>query len=163
GGAGGSGSSSGAGGSGSADGGVDPPDSGPDQAVDRAPAPLPNGSACSAGTDCMSTHCFDKVCCDKDCSGTCMTCNAGTPGSRVPAASGTDRRDECPIEPLASCGTTGVCDGAGACRLYAANQICDSVAFCDSSGASVVGSRICNGAGSCVAGTSQSCGAQVCA
>src|SRR5262249_13745630 len=66
-------------------------------------------------------------------------------------------------QPLASCGTTGVCNGMGACRLYAASQVCDSTPSCDSNSNAVILSRVCNGTGACVSGTTQACtGSPVC-
>src|SRR5262249_53285576 len=58
---------------------------------------LIEGAQCTAGTDCASGACVDGVCCNEECTGTCMTCAAvGSLGTCVPAEVGTDPRNECP-------------------------------------------------------------------
>jgi hypothetical protein len=43
---------------------------------------LENGSACSAGSDCVSLSCTDGVCCNEACDGTCYSCDqAGSVGT----------------------------------------------------------------------------------
>jgi hypothetical protein len=164
GGAGGTGSATGAGGAGGAglaDGGVDRADSGSDGSADQ-PGGKDKGAPCSTGADCTSTYCFDQVCCDKDCSGKCMTCAGATLGACVFAPAGSDPREDCPTQPVNSCGTSGVCNGSGACRLYPANQVCDPVPACDSASNSAIPSRVCNGNGACLPSNPQSCGALTC-
>jgi hypothetical protein len=73
---------------------------------------LPDGAACSSGTQCVSGFCVDGVCCDGDCTGTCQACSAtktgGTDGVCDFVTASTDPDLEC---------TGGdLCDGAGACR-----------------------------------------------
>jgi hypothetical protein len=65
---------------------------------------------------------------------TCKICNGlGTCGN-VPG--GQDPHSQCADDGAASCQKTGVCDGNGACRLYASGTAC---ALC----------KQCNGSGSC--------------
>lgn len=40
------------------------------------PTPQPQGAACTAGTQCVSSFCADGVCCDRACSGRGERCNA---------------------------------------------------------------------------------------
>ena len=83
------------------------------------------GKPCTADNQCGSGFCTDGVCCETACHETCWTCSAqGTVGSCVPADVGTDPRDDCQDEGLASCGNDGTCDGSGACRRYATGTIC---------------------------------------
>src|SRR4051812_5889096 len=87
---------------------------------------LGNGATCAGDTDCSSGACsWDKVCCDKACEGACVTCKA-TLGTCTPATAGTNPRAMCDDQGKASCGTTGVCDGEGACQKYPANTVCSS-------------------------------------
>ncbi|MCS6898990.1 MAG: hypothetical protein RMJ98_02800 [Myxococcales bacterium] len=93
--------------------------------------PLPLAQPCQGGGECMSQHCVDGVCCDKPCNGVCEACSAakkgsGADGSCGPVASDTDPDDECPTEDKSTCGTSGFCDGKGACARYPVNTPCGS-------------------------------------
>ena len=67
----------------------------------------------------MTGFCTEGVCCDSACTSTCWTCAAqGNVGSCIPADTGTDPRNQCPEDGVASCGRDGACDGSGACRRY---------------------------------------------
>jgi hypothetical protein len=81
----------------------------------------------------------------------------------VPAEGGTDPRNECDDKGVTSCGTTGVCNGAGACRVYAAGQVCNPTPSCNATNTAVIPSYVCNGAGACVAGAPQDCKGFLCA
>ena len=79
----------------------------------------PIGSSCAIGGECASGSCADGVCCNTACTGTCVTCaGQGTVGTCVNAQLGTDPRDECAVEAASTCGSTGMCDGTGACDKY---------------------------------------------
>jgi hypothetical protein len=113
------------------------------------------GQACASSFDCMSGHCDDEVCCDRDCSGVCETCRRadqaskqGKDGRCGAAAAGIDPHDNCSSDGSA-CGTTGECDGSGACALASTQTVC-SAAGCDSL-VSVVSERHCDGNGQCLA------------
>src|SRR6185295_3684747 len=83
------------------------------------------GAACAAAGECASGFCADGVCCDGACNGPCRACNlTGKAGACTPIAAGADPANECADAGAASCGTDGVCDGAGACRKYAQGTIC---------------------------------------
>ncbi|AKF10105.1 hypothetical protein [Sandaracinus amylolyticus] len=76
----------------------------------------PEGVRCDADHECASAHCVDGVCCDDACGGgdpdDCLACSA---------ASGGDVDGHCApraaASACASSGCSGLCDGAGACRL----------------------------------------------
>ena len=96
----------------------------PDLAPDRGPPDAPlrgNGSACTAGSQCISGLCVDGFCCNLPCNGRCQACDvAGAEGKCTPIKAGDDPDNECDLDPVASCGRDGACDGQGACRRYAA-------------------------------------------
>ena len=119
-----------------------------------------NGATCGRGSECASNQCFDGVCCDMACSGRCMACNlSGQAGKCLPAGSGTDPHNDCGNDGSASCKQDGSCDGAGNCRLYAANTMC-APAMCASGTA--VSARTCDGMGTCRAGMTTACMAYAC-
>lgn len=98
---------------------------------------LAGDAPCTQPASCASGFCSDGVCCDALCAGTCMACSAakkggGTDGVCEPIAAGTDPDDECVARPAASCGTTGVCDGKGACQRYPDGTPCDDGDACTS-------------------------------
>jgi hypothetical protein len=120
-----------------------------------------DGSTCSTGGDCMSSWCVDTICCATECAGACMVCNAT--GVCEPAMDGTNPRGMCAVTGATSCGTTGVCNGSGACRYHPSGQLCDSTPSCDDTSSAVVTKRVCNGTGACVPNMSQSCSPYGCA
>ena len=95
------------------------------------------GSSCSQANQCASGFCVDNVCCNSDCTGSCMSCAVtGLIGTCAPIPPGQDPADECGA---VSCTTyyagwngsscrrradapaaQAACDGAGACRTQAA-------------------------------------------
>ncbi|HXI54939.1 MAG TPA: PA14 domain-containing protein, partial [Polyangia bacterium] len=118
------------------------------------------GTACGDLSECASGFCQQGVCCNTSCAGGCRSCNLpGFAGVCTSIPSGQDPLDQCPDSGLAGCGTDGVCDGAGSCRLYASGTVCGPGAC--SGGTQTVASR-CNGLGACVAGTQQACAPYVC-
>jgi len=99
------------------------PDSG--SPSDAPGGTLTTGKPCTADNQCGSGFCTDGVCCQTACHETCWTCSAGNSvGTCVPADVGTDPRNDCADEGLASCGNDGTCDGSGACRHYPTGTIC---------------------------------------
>jgi hypothetical protein len=131
----------------------------PDQAppVDMPPdaPPLINGRACSAGPQCESSQCVDGVCCESSCAGACQTCNrAGSEGRCLLVPAGEDPGNECPQDPVAGCQRDGTCNGAGACRVYAAGIEC-AAGRCQ--GTTEFAASTCDGSGSCKAGSSRTC------
>ena len=90
-------------------------------------AKKPNGSTCAMANECESNYCQQGVCCNTGCAGTCMACNlATTMGTCSPIAPGQPPvvATQCPMMASTSCGTDGMCNGAGACRNYAAGTAC---------------------------------------
>jgi hypothetical protein len=115
-----------------------------------------NGQVCACGEECGSGYCAQGVCCNVECSGTCVACNLpGSPGvcGPVPAGQAPAVATQCKAESVNSCGLDGKCDGAGSCRAYPDGSIC-SAGSCQ--GTAVVGAKICSG-GLCVMGPPTGC------
>ncbi len=128
--------------------------------MEVAPAGMVAGAQCTAGGECASGFCSDGVCCTSDCAGTCQTCAAvGSLGACMPAEVGTDPRDQCPDEGVATCGRDGVCDGAGACRKYAQGVTC-AEASC--TGSTMTLASRCDANGTCPTPATQSCAPFIC-
>jgi Cellulose binding domain len=121
------------------------------------------GEQCATPSECSSTQCVEGVCCDQACGDACFTCkNPGTEGTCFPALPGTDPGDRCPTEDATSCGTTGVCDGTGACARYSGNAgvVCAAEA-CVGFMRTTTGT--CDSAGGCSGASAQSCTPYQCA
>jgi hypothetical protein len=121
------------------------------------------GTACSLGVECDTGHCADGVCCDTACSGACRSCLAAKKGSGQDGTcgnivAGSDPDDECPALVPSTCGTSGACNGAGACALYASGTACGP----PSCSSGTLTSGACNGSGACVQ-TQTSCAPYTCA
>jgi hypothetical protein len=124
---------------------------------------LGNGHQCKGPADCQSGNCVDSYCCKTACGDPCFSCAIqGQEGVCMPAAMGTDPRDDCKDtradDPM-SCGTNGFCDGAGACQTYAAGTIC-AEASCVVKESMLVGR--CSADGVCVAGQTRDCAPYAC-
>jgi len=126
------------------------------------------GEACEAPGDCESGRCVDGVCCESSCTGPCEACS----GELTGAASGvcaavlpdTDPDDDCEDEGAESCGSTGQCDGEGACALYPSSTVCGEASCSEGTALS---ERLCDGEGACEGGnhtecTPYACGANEC-
>jgi hypothetical protein len=103
-------------------------------------------SSCTSDGDCSAGSCVDGVCCLTGSCGSCQACNvAGSPGQCAPVPGGSaDPRGTCVDQGSESCGTTGICDGAGGCRTYDTGTSCYTrLDFCDS----IDASEICAGGG----------------
>src|SRR5450432_530260 len=120
-----------------------------------------NGQPCSAGAECLSTHCVDGVCCDGDCTGACRSCAlASAPGKCTSIAAGNvDPRAVCKDATAAACSTNGKCDGAGGCQKYKMGTICapQTCALAVFTPAST-----CSATGQCVAPDALPCSPFVC-
>jgi len=122
------------------------------------------GKKCAANSDCTSNFCVDGVCCNSACAGACQACTAakkgaGADGACGSVAAGTDPDNECTDQGAATCGTNGVCDGAGACAKYAAGTTCVA-AFCN--GSTLNKADTCNASNMCVDGGAVSCAPYTC-
>jgi hypothetical protein len=128
-----------------------------------APTGLGNGSPCTANSQCSSQICAaEGVCCNAQCAGGCQTC-VGTLGQCTPIAKGTDPNNACTMDDPSTCGHTGSCNGSGACEYYDSTTTCDSNPSCNTAKSGVILSRVCNGSGSCIPGSSQDCHGYACA
>ena len=85
-----------------------------------------------------------------DAAGACAGLPFGTP---APAGA-------CPDMTPASCGLDGTCDGAGGCHRYPAETVCAAPTCVDSVTARPA--SVCDGQGTCVAGTPLTCSPTTC-
>lgn len=108
----------------------------------------PAGLDCANPGDCASGLCFDGVCCQSECSGTCESCNLpGSAGTCQPHPAGSDPDSECLDSQQTSTGScAGRCDGNRACKMPSAETHCGPNAC---SGDKQV-AEVCNGQGACV-------------
>lgn len=117
------------------------------------------GAGCGAAKECASGFCVDQVCCDAKCDGGCSACaNAKTGqanGKCAPIPAGNDPDNECNTDPAKPCGLDGTCNGAGACRMTAANTPCGAAACASPS--TFTPARTCNGTGTCGEVTARAC------
>ena len=137
------------------------PDSGgPDGGMPDAPPKTTNGGTCTAGGDCMSTHCVAGVCCNEACTQVCTACTmaltvSAPDGMCAPIASGRDDPGGgCAATLPETCGTTGHCNGAGACERFGSTTTCQS-ASCG--GGNFTPAGTCSGTGDCLPGTAVNC------
>ncbi len=112
---------------------------------------LAAGAICSSSDECNSGFCVDGVCCSVQCSGDCMGCSTATTskpnGECHPVLAGSDPRNKCASSGTL-CGADGLCDGAGACRLFAPkDKACGATTCID---ADTVSGQLCDGTGICM-------------
>jgi len=95
---------------------------------------LTNASPCTQNNECIAKACVEGVCCENACTGTCQSCLAalkeppGWMGDYVTGRCGsmkinTDPKDGCAVMST-TCGTTGNCNGVGACSAPPLNTSC---------------------------------------
>ena len=121
---------------------------------------LAQGTACTSDFQCNSSFCTDGVCSDSRCGGTCEKSNLpGSAGICNPIPLGQDPDNECATQAVSSCGTTGLCNGARACQLYAAGTVCAATVCV---GNTSQAASTCNGSSVCLAGTSTNCAPYAC-
>jgi N-acetylneuraminic acid mutarotase len=118
------------------------------------------GVACSVGTQCSSAKCVDGVCCNSTCTGQCEACDVGGSLGTCSAVVGLPH------------GSRTICSGTGACQAQCNGSLrtaCGTppgsstvclAATCTSGSATPT--RYCDGAGTCSAAGSTSCGAYTC-
>jgi hypothetical protein len=143
-----------------------PRDGSGDFPVESGPRLLQVGEGCSLATACVSGNCVEGVCCDSPCTGICTSCRQartsvpdGTCGS---VASGRDDpQSRCgSAAASASCGTTGHCDGLGACEKYSSATVCVPTSC---SGSQFTPAVFCDGLGNCPAPAPRGCDPYTCA
>jgi len=127
-----------------------------------------NGSLCAAARECTSANCVDGMCCNSKCDGPCSSCQKahtnGTDGTCAAVAQGQDPYNSCQDETGTNkCGSTGMCDGAGACQKADKTKSCGS-ASCGTSGGSstFTPASMCDGLGNCKTGSLSNCGVFQC-
>jgi hypothetical protein len=105
---------------------------------------LPNGSACSANSDCMGNVCADGYCCDRACGGQCESCSLSGHEGTCTYVTGQ------PAPPRDACNGSGPCagscDGTSKDCTYRAGAICG--ASCDGT---------CDSQGNCSTASGGSC------
>ena len=115
------------------------------------------GQTCAAGTDCVSTYCADKICCNSACSGACEYCNGTVPGT-CSFVSGAPKTGHPACVGSGSC--AGTCDGTKAtCKMPAAETSCRPMSC---SSGTMTNAAVCDGAGNCPAVSTTSCGVYAC-
>jgi hypothetical protein len=128
------------------------------------PALRAEGQPCGTSDQCLSAACVDHVCCHSACVGPCLACDrlhTGVPdGQCAPVLAGSDPDNDCTADLPGSCGYDGLCDGAGACRLYGTSTLC-AAATCNAASSYTPG-RTCTGAGACAPPAPQDCGLYLC-
>ncbi len=136
-------------------------------AAGKCATKLDPGQACAGSSACKSGFCVDGVCCDKGCTGQCEACDiTGYAGTCLPvsgAPHGTSgsgaTRSPCATDGTPLC--TGRCDGiqTTACTYPGSSVECRA-GTCTSDIATLPAQ--CDGAGSCPASSTKSCGAYKC-
>jgi hypothetical protein len=116
------------------------------------------GRSCLSGSDCMSGHCVDEVCCDQACDGMCESCRAadqakGKDGVCGSVAAGKDPDDDC-AQGDTVCGATGSCDGGRDCELAKIGTMCAKPTC---SAGQEEHTRTCDGEGRCPPGETSDC------
>lgn len=112
------------------------------------------GTPCGADTQCATGFCTDGVCCDQECGEQCQACNDPSNVGRCVAVVGRPHGGRAPCIGTASC--AGQCDGKGihACVLPSRLTECGK-AVCAAGVAH--DAPVCNGAGTCIAGSATDC------
>ena len=90
--------------------------------------------------------------------GTCTSCVLTTAAAVcMPVAAGMPPvvASQCANQGAMTCGTDGICDGAGACRFYPSGTSC-AAGLCPT-GAVLTAPRACNGVGTCAAAVTSTC------
>ncbi len=121
------------------------------------------GKPCGGGSECSSKFCAQGYCCNRACAGSCESCALSTAlgtCSNVPDGNA-DPQGTCLDAGQATCDTDGVCNGKGACRLYAAGTVCVAPS-CPANTAMLTQARTCDGVGNCQAPATLACAPYKC-
>lgn len=125
---------------------------------------LGQGVECSRNEHCASDSCVGGVCCENACNGSCRSCLQAQTGKEngvcANVQDGKDPRNDCEAKEAVTCGSTGMCDGAGSCKVWS-NQTTCAAGSCTAEGAK--SASMCDGKGVCTASAAQNCGQYGCA
>lgn len=114
------------------------------------------GESCDRASQCdTGLACADGVCCNEACDGACRACSAlnkesgDKSGECGPAKEHTNPGAKCTKSAVSGCGSSGLCDAAGSCALYAAGTPCgpSGTTSCDMG---IVKGQTCDGLGACI-------------
>jgi len=105
-----------------------------------------NGAVCETADDCASGFCADKVCCNVECAGACVSCNQTGSGGHCTFIPAGLPDPDCKASDQSTCGTTGLCDGFGSCSLWSRDTPC-GLSSC--SGLLENAPPTCDGQGTC--------------
>jgi hypothetical protein len=133
------------------------------------------GADCKAGNcrECASGFCVDAVCCNTSCNSLCSACAAALQHTSGDGGAPTDglcgaakyntnpHKDNCPSDPVGTCGRSGMCDGNGACAAHYPVGTSCAASSCSDSATAV--SQACNSSGACAPGTPMDCTPYLCA
>ncbi len=121
------------------------------------------GGGCATNLECQNglVCSSEGVCCNSVCnSDGCHSCLAaktgGAAGSCLPISNGGAARSGCALSAQSTCGLDSMCDGAGACRKWVNGTNCLAQTC---TGTTQTNASLCNGSGSCIAGSTQMCAA----
>jgi hypothetical protein len=121
------------------------------------------GASCASGSECLSTFCTDGVCCSSGPCGSCLSCAvSGKAGTCQPVGTILDPAHVCTDQTAATCGTNGLCDGAGHCATYPVGTAC-AAATCQASAPILNAAATCDTAHHCTPATTTSCSPYACA
>ena len=120
---------------------------------------LTDGSPCTLGSECLSGHCVEGVCCDGSCDGACETClqpaGASADGQCGPRSEGAVAVPPCPA-PYQCNGTDSACPSS--CTSDAS---CTASHYCDSTAGDCASKRAIGEP--CGADGARACSSGVCA
>ena len=141
---------------------VDGEDGGVTPDADMTSLGVARGGSCARNDQCTDGHCADGVCCDTACDGVCMACTIEKTGSQTGQCSLTKsgvKHSKCDTKAANSCGTNGMCNGAGKCSFWDSTNECVAAA-CNAG--DFVPAQKCSGAGACQAASPSKCGEYAC-
>ena len=118
------------------------------------------GSVSKTGGECLSNYSADGFCCNVACTGPCVSCKLPGSVGRCKFIDPGVPDPECPASSPLTCGTTGLCDGSGACAIFPANTPCGA-ASC-SGGVLSETTPTCDGKGTCQAAQLVDCSPYLC-
>lgn len=120
---------------------------------------------CTKSSDCTTGYCYDGVCCNSACSGTCRACSALKKGYSVDGLcesikDGTDPDSECSTMGSGACSSDGVCNGTGACRVTTTGTVCAPPSCVGT--ASAASESACSATGTCTPKMTTPCSPFLC-